>query len=315
MPRNFIHESSDVQASEIGQGTKIWQYCVILPEAKIGSNCNICAQVFIENDVVLGNDVTIKNGVQIWDGVRIEDKVFIGPNVTFTNDKKPRSKQTPPSFLKTVICFGASLGANSTILPGLTIGAGAMVGAGTVVTKSIPPYAIVVGNPGVIVGYVNANHDIKSQISDPEMIQEVLSLGVGGCALYTLPLVSDMRGDLSVTEYEKHIPFIPRRCFWVFKVPSRGVRGEHAHKTLHQYLICIKGSVSVVLDDSKNRREVLLNQPNLAIHIPPAVWGVQYKYSEDAVLLVLASDFYDSDDYLRSYDEFLTFIRGEAFEK
>lgn len=315
MIEKFIHELSDVQATEVGLGTQIWQYCVILPEAKIGSNCNICAQVFIENDVVLGDYVTIKNGVQIWDGVRIEDRVFIGPNVTFTNDKKPRSKKPPSSFLKTVVCTGASIGANSTILPGLTIGAGAMVGAGTVVTKSIPPYAIVVGNPGVIVGYADTIYDPKSPTPNPEKIEEVLSLGVGGCALYTLPLVPDIRGNLSVAEYEKHIPFIPRRCFWVFDVPSRKVRGEHAHKTLHQYLICIKGSVSVVLDDSKDRREVLLNQPNLAIHIPPGVWGVQYKYSEDAVLLVLASDVYDSEDYLRSYDEFLTFIREGVREE
>ncbi len=311
----YIHKLSDVQAVEIGFGTKIWQYCVILPRAKIGSNCNICAQVFIENDVVIGNEVTIKSGVQLWDGVRIEDKVFIGPNVTFTNDKKPRSKLHHPSFLKTLVCSGASLGANSTILPGVIIGARAMVGAGSVVTKNIPPYAIVTGNPARIVGYADTTLDSVSRTFSHENFGGVLNLGVGGCALYTLPLASDMRGNLSVAEYEKHIPFIPKRCFWVFNVPSQEVRGEHAHKTLHQYLICIKGSVSVLLDDLKDRREVLLNQPNFAIYIPPRIWGVQYKYSEDAVLLVLASEVYDPDDYLRSYDEFRAFILDELDEK
>ena len=124
-----------------------------------------------------------------------------------------------------------------------------------------------------------------------------------------------MRGNLSVAEYEKQIPFIPKRCFWVFNVPSKEVRGEHAHKTLHQYLICIKGSVSVVLDDSKNRREVLLNQPNLGLHIPPGVWGFQYKYSREAVLLVLASESYDANDYLRNYNEFLAYIQESAKKK
>ena len=315
MPSAFIHALSDVQSTDIGKDTRIWQYCVVLAGAKIGSNCNICSQVFIENDVIVGNDVTIKNGVQIWDGIRIEANVFIGPNVTFTNDKQPRSKQYPKKFLNTVVCNGASIGANASILPGITIGLGAMVGAGAVVTKSVPPHAIVVGNPAVIVGYVEAANNSTPSTAALDKPDDILSVGVGGCILYTLPLVPDLRGSLSVAEYEKQIPFIPKRCFWVFNVPSKEVRGEHAHKTLHQYLICIKGSVSVVLDDSKNRREVLLNQPNLGLHIPPGVWGIQYKYSREAVLLVLASESYDANDYLRNYNEFLAYIQESAKKK
>ncbi|MFT7565741.1 MAG: UDP-2-acetamido-3-amino-2,3-dideoxy-glucuronate N-acetyltransferase [Pseudoalteromonas distincta] len=149
-----IHKLSDVNSTDIGKGTRVWQYSVILSGAKIGRNCNICAHTLIESDVVIGHDVTIKSGVFIWDGTIIEDEVFIGPSVTFTNDKQPRSKQYPDHFLKTTIKKGASLGANSTILPGLVLGEYCMVGAGSVVTKDVPAYALVVGNPAKIVKFL-----------------------------------------------------------------------------------------------------------------------------------------------------------------
>jgi dTDP-4-dehydrorhamnose 3,5-epimerase-like enzyme len=248
--------------------------------------------------------------VQLWDGLRIGDGVFIGPNATFTNDLFPRSKKYPDKFLITVIGPKASIGANATILPGVSIGAGAMIGAGAVVTRDVPSNAIVVGNPGVITGYTGSGpYRANSTPIPPKLAESThVALGVGGAALYTLPHIPDMRGSLSVAEYEKNIPFMPKRCFWVFDVPSREVRGEHAHKALHQYLICIKGSVSVVLDDATTRIELVLDKPNLGLHIPPLVWGIQYKYSRDAVLLVLASDEYDSNDYLRNYDEFLAYV-------
>lgn len=143
----YIHPLSDVKTKKIGCGTRIWQFCVIFPNAIIGENCNICANVLIENDVMVGDRVTVKSGVQLWDGVRLEDDVFVGPNATFTNDLRPRSKQYPEEFLVTLVKKGASIGANATILPGITIGEGAMVGAGSVVTKDIPPHCTVVGNP------------------------------------------------------------------------------------------------------------------------------------------------------------------------
>lgn len=149
-----LHPLSDIQSDKIGDGTSVWQFCVILPGAEIGSNCNICANVLIENDVVIGNNVTVKSGVQLWDGVRIEDNVFIGPNVTFTNDLTPRSKKYPKSFAKTVVHRGASIGANSTIIAGNEIGAYAMVGAGSVVTKDIPANTLWYGNPAKMHGYV-----------------------------------------------------------------------------------------------------------------------------------------------------------------
>jgi UDP-2-acetamido-3-amino-2,3-dideoxy-glucuronate N-acetyltransferase len=147
----FIHPLSDVKSKKIGLGTRIWQYSIVLEGAVIGANCNICSHVFIENDVVIGNNVTIKNGVQIWNGIDIADNVFIGPNATFGNDIFPRSKVNPPSFLKTILEAGVSIGANATILPGLIIGKNAMVGAGSVVTKSVLPDSVVVGNPAKVI--------------------------------------------------------------------------------------------------------------------------------------------------------------------
>ena len=146
-PKPFIHEKAEVQTDRIGDGTKVWQYSIILQGAQIGSNCNINAQCFIENDVVIGNNVTVKCGVQLWDGITIEDDVFIGPNATFTNDKYPRSKVYPEVFVRTVVKRRASIGANATILCGVTIGENAMIGAGSVVTKDVPDGELWYGNP------------------------------------------------------------------------------------------------------------------------------------------------------------------------
>ena len=151
---SFIHTLADVAECDIGNETRIWQYAVILKGALIGSNCNICAHTLIEGDVVIGNNVTVKSGVFIWDGTRIEDNVFIGPNATLTNDPMPRSKVYPETFSGIHIKQGASIGANATLLPGVTIGENAMVGAGAVVTKDVPAKAVVVGNPAKITRYM-----------------------------------------------------------------------------------------------------------------------------------------------------------------
>lgn len=134
----MIHELSDVQSKNIGKDTNIWQFCVVLPDAVIGENCNICSHCFIENDVVVGNNVTVKCGVQLWNGLRVEDDVFIGPNVTFCNDKHPKSHNKDFKLEGITIKKGASIGAGSVILPGVTIGENAMVAAGSIVTKDVP---------------------------------------------------------------------------------------------------------------------------------------------------------------------------------
>lgn len=151
----FIHNLADVAGAVVGEGSKIWQFVVILAGARIGADCNVCAQTLIEGDVVVGDRVTIKSGVQIWDGTRVENDVFIGPNVTFTNDRYPRSKEYPKQFSGITIKHNASIGANATLLPGITVGEYALIGAGAVVTEDVPPYAVVVGNPAKIIRYEN----------------------------------------------------------------------------------------------------------------------------------------------------------------
>ncbi len=141
----MIHSLSDVQTKNIGEETNIWQFCVVLSGAKIGRNCNICSHCFIENDVVIGDNVTVKCGVQIWDGMVIEDNVFIGPNVTFCNDRYPKSRNKDWKLEPVIVKKGAVIGANSTILPGVTIGENALIGAGAVITKDVPPGIIIKG--------------------------------------------------------------------------------------------------------------------------------------------------------------------------
>lgn len=141
----MIHKLSDVQSEDIGKDTNIWQFCVVLPNAKIGNNCNICSHCFIENDVLIGDNVTVKCGVQIWDGMVIEDNVFIGPNVTFCNDKHPKSRNKNWKLEPVIVKKGAAIGANATILPGVTIGCDAVIGAGAIVTKSVPAGSVIKG--------------------------------------------------------------------------------------------------------------------------------------------------------------------------
>lgn len=307
----FVHPQALCETANIGAGTRVWAFAHVLPGARVGRDCNICDHVFIENDVVVGDRVTVKCGVQLWDGLRVADDVFIGPNATFTNDRFPRSKAYPDSFPKTVICQGASIGANATLLPGLSVGAHAMVGAGAVVTRSVPPNAIVVGNPAKIVGYVNPAGSEASALRPEAIKPGVQPTTVAGVTLHTMAMVPDMRGSLSVGEFERDIPFKPARYFLVYDVPTAETRGEHAHRQCHQFLIAVKGSVRVVADDGSSRREFLLDRRNVGLYLPPMVWGIQYHYSPDAVLLVFASHYYDPDDYIRDYGEFRSMVTDQ----
>ncbi|MGY2438961.1 WxcM-like domain-containing protein [Pseudomonas sp. SDO52101_S400] len=308
----FVHPKGLCETSHVGKNTRIWAFAHVLPDAQLGADCNICDNVFIENDVIIGDRVTIKCGVQVWDGIQIEDDVFIGPNATFTNDRFPRSKQYPEEFLRTLVKSKATIGANATILPGLTIGESAMIGAGAVVTRSVPPFAIVVGNPAKIIGYTegatgSANESTLAPISDTPA---VINTNVSGVTLHTFKAVPDLRGSLSVGEFEREIPFSPKRYFLVYDVPTANTRGEHAHHECHQFLIAVRGSIRVAVDDGETREEITLDRPNMGLYLPPLTWGVQYKYSSDAMLLVFASDYYDSADYIRDYGDFIKLVQS-----
>lgn len=301
MTPKFVHQLSDVQCLDIGEGTRIWQFVVIAEGAKVGKDNNICSHVFIETGASTGDRVTVKNGVQLWAGITLEDDVFVGPNVTFTNDKVPRSQKYVEA-LRTRVERGASIGAGATILPGVTIRQGAIVGAGSVVTKDVPPFAIVVGNPARIAGYVGAEIARESMEEDHDSVRHDLLEGVRQIQLTE---ASDLRGSLIAGEKGPQIPFEPKRFFAVKGVPSTMVRGQHAHKECWQLLIPLVGSLRVMLDNGKKRQDFLLSTSSSGLLIPPMVWGVQYEYSSDAVLLVLASHEYDEADYIRDYEEFL----------
>ena len=304
----YQHPNAICETKSIGDRTRVWAFAHILPNAVIGSDCNICDGVFIENDVKIGNSVTIKCGVQVWDGVTIEDDVFIGPNVTFTNDIFPRSRQQPSIFAKTTIKYGASIGANATILPGITIGKSSMVGAGSVVTRDVPDFAVVVGNPARISGYVDVIQSSDKSLADTPIVTPKVS-EVTGVEIIALKAAIDLRGSLVAGQVDNEIPFVPKRFFVVHNVPSSEARGSHAHKECAQFLVCLSGSVRAIVDDGLKRDEFLLDNPKLGLYMPPGTWGTQYKYSADAILLVLASHPYSADDYIREYDEFTSWVK------
>jgi dTDP-4-dehydrorhamnose 3,5-epimerase-like enzyme len=181
-----------------------------------------------------------------------------------------------------------------------------MVAAGAVVTRSVPSNAIVVGNPAKIVGYVDAGRNNQVVNFPNEQQVGAKETNIKGVTIHKFPRISDMRGNLTVGEFDRNIPFIAKRYFMVFDVPSIETRGEHAHRECHQFLICVRGSCSVVADDGSNRQEFTLNRPDIGLHLPPMIWGIQYKYTPDAVLMVFASHFYDSVDYIRDYSEFVS---------
>lgn len=247
----------------------------------------------------IAKNVTLMPGCFIEPGAKIEENVYIGPNAVILNGSDPAAKRT-------VVRAEAHIGANVTILSGITIGVKARIMPGSVVTRTVPPLAIIEGNPARIVGYVETSEDQSVNTIKQKSITPKTELSrVKGVSLHVFPMVPDLRGNLSVGEFEREIPFKPSRYFLVYDVPTIETRGEHAHRQCKQFLIAVKGSVSVVADDGCTREEFLLDKPNIGLYLPPMTWGIQYRYSPDAVLLVFASDYYDSSDYVRDYEEFL----------
>ena len=303
----FVHSQALCETKQVGRGSRIWAFAHVREGAVIGRDVQISDHAYIEGDVVIGDRVTIKTGAQLWDGVRVEDDVFIGPHATFTNDSFPIRRSPSERSTQTLVCRRAAIGANATILWGMTIGQNSVVGAGAVVTRPVPPNAIVMGSPARIRGYVDSRRpELAVERSEASLEEgEIRRSRAKGVTLHRLPLRRDLRGSVAVGEFPKEIPFTPKRYFVVFDVPSSEIRGEHAHRTCHLFLVCMRGACSVVVDDGEHREEFRLDHPTLGVHLPPMVWGTQYRHTSDAVLLVFASDHYDPKDYIRNYQEFL----------
>jgi UDP-2-acetamido-3-amino-2,3-dideoxy-glucuronate N-acetyltransferase len=290
---------------------EIGAFSLVQDGAQLGAGCRIGTHVLVERGARLGDRVTVHSGTQIWDGVALGDDVFVGPNATFVNDPFPRSGQAPAEPQRTVVRNRASIGANATLLPGIEIGEGAMVGAGAVVTRSVPRAAIVVGNPARIVGYTQTDHEAVlrpvrpgGDAEEPSALGQVTT-DVRGVTFHEQPVIRDLRGSLVAGEVDRGLPFTPQRYFMVFDVPGEDVRGEHAHRECHQFLVCVSGVVHVVADDGEHRQEFVLDHKGRGLYLPPMTWGIQYRYSPGSALLVFASHAYDAADYIRDYDEFL----------
>jgi UDP-2-acetamido-3-amino-2,3-dideoxy-glucuronate N-acetyltransferase len=296
-----IHSTALCESTTVGDGTRIGAFSYLANGAGVGAACDVGAHVVIDAGAIVGDRARLCSGVKLWSGVVLEDDVGVGPNATFV---KPSGDA---DGIK--VRSGASIGANATIVAGVTIGAGAVVEPGAVVTKSVPPHAIVSGSPARIVGYVDLIRRDAPIVRAPSG-PGVSRTGVKGVTLHEMLLVRDMRGDLSAGEFERQVPFPVRRYFMVFDVPSEDVRGEHAHRKCHQFLLCARGRCRAVVDDGERRAEIILDRPNLGLYLPPMVWGIQYQHTADALLLVFASDYYDPEDYIRDYGEFLDAVKA-----
>jgi UDP-2-acetamido-3-amino-2,3-dideoxy-glucuronate N-acetyltransferase len=290
--RFFLHPQGLCETEAVGEGTRIWAFAHVLKGAVIGRNCNICDGVFVEADVTIGDETTVKSGVQLWNGVRLGHSVFVGPNVTFTNDSFPRSKRYPSSFPKTVVKDGASIGANATIMPGIQIGERAMIGAGSVVLNDVPARAVVVGNPTRVVGYADAQAVAPIALPSEFPVKCIQAQAI-----------EDERGRLTAREFGE-LPFLPRRMFTIDLVNRNGVRGGHAHRECAQIFTIMAGAVTCALDDGSRAYAVRLTDPTVSLFVPTGIWVLLFDHTDDAVLTVLASHPYSADDYVSDYASF-----------
>ena len=310
----FVHPHGLCESPNVGTGTRIAAFTHVLAGAVLGADCTIGDHVFIDNDVHLGDRVRVGCGVQLWSGMELGDDVVIGPNATFSNDAVPGRAPATADRIATRVQRGASVGANATVLAGAVIGTNGVVCAGAVVTRTVPPNAIVRGNPARIVGYVGAND--RPDAGTPAQVgghaTAPASARVRGVRLQRMTRAVDLRGSLSAGQVGSEIPFVVNRYFLVYGVPTVETRGEHAHRQCHQFLVAANGTVHVVADDGAERQEFVLDRPDMGLYLPPMTWGIQYRYSADAVLLVLASDPYDASDYIRDYAEFTALVQGQG---
>jgi len=292
---------ADVAAPSIHPSTFVSHTACVEPGARLGM------RVTIERGAEIGDGAQVGDGVHIGADVRVGTDVRIGPHAVILG-----TDDAPPGAARTELRHGVRVGASATLVAGLLVEANAVVRPGSVVTRSVPAGAIVEGNPATITGYVDmttgSHGPVVAMVPDGRTGTE--QTAVKGVTVHHFPIIPDLRGNLTVGEFERQIPFVPLRYFMVFGVPSREIRGEHAHLQCHQFLICIRGSCAVVADDGQRRVEVVLDSPNRGLYLPPMTWGVQYKYTPDAMLLVFASHHYDANDYVRDHSAFLKLVQA-----
>lgn len=263
----------------VPDGVRLDPGCRIGSGASLGHGAALAANVVVDAGATLGAGVSVGAGAYLGPGTRLADSVVVGPNAT--------------------------------VLANVSVATHAAVGAGSVVDSDVPAYAVTEGVPARIVGYRSSpGYEAERRLRASGLAEGDFPVRLGLATLAKHPLVTDLRGSLSFGEVGAHLPFTPVRYFTVFGVPGREVRGEHAHRKAHQLLVCVHGECTVMVNDGTDRAEVVLDRVDAALHLPPLVWAAQYRYSPDAVLLVLCSDVYDAADYIRSYEEFEELVRG-----
>ena len=281
-----------LQASAVAQESRA---------TSVDASAVVDARAVIDPGCAIGPRSVVGPGACLASGVRVGSDVVVGPNAVLG------WRDDATAAVATIVEDGVRIGANATVHGGATLASRCLVRSGAVVTRPVPPRAIVEGNPASIVGYVDAAREHAIPLSSPSR-GAVEPTPVRGVTLHRFPSIPDLRGSLTVGEFERDLPFIPRRYFMVFGVPSREIRGEHAHRSCAQFLICVQGSCAVVADDGHKRVEILLDDVTKGVYLPPMTWGIQYKYTPDAKLLVFASHHYDNADYIRDYAQYLELV-------
>jgi acetyltransferase-like isoleucine patch superfamily enzyme/dTDP-4-dehydrorhamnose 3,5-epimerase-like enzyme len=300
----FIPNAELCESKSVGAGTRIGVGARIRKGASIGRDCIIGDNVLIENEVEVGDRVTIEPEAQLHGGLAVESDVRVGACAKLAVDRDLRSREAA----KTIIKRAASIGAGATIVSGVLVGEGAVIGAQSTITAPVPPGAVVAGDPARILGYRDSERQPISAMQAARGLQIGASaaLPVRGCHLRRIASIADPRGRLTVTELGDDLPFAAKRIFFVHDVPEGHVRGGHSHRSCAQFLLAIQGNVSALIDDRQTRDEVVLDDPGSGLLVPPGIWSLQYRFSDRAVLVVFASRPYEAADYVRDYDEFLS---------
>lgn len=303
-----IHSSAICESLPASGDIEVGAFSRIEAGARIAASCIIEDHVTIEAGAVLGTGCVVARGAYICGQSILEDNVYIGPHAVLTNRRFPRASLLPAETIQPIrIEQGCSIGAGAVILPGLRLGRSSMVGAGAVVTLNVPPYAVVVGNPGRIVGYDRQSGvHMTTRTPEPQLhSQTAAGDTIAGVRLFRLRSYRDARGSLIPVELDRDLPFRPARIFLVYGAADTRIRGEHAHRECHQILVCMHGSVRVFVDNGSARHEFTLQSPEEALWLKPGIWASQHHFSPDARLLVYASHGYDDNDYIRDYELFL----------